>query len=149
MLAVAFVLISPTLSLYMRQQAEERALNEEMALTEARIEQLEAEIARWDDPAFVQAQARERLGYVLPGQQPYIVVDPEVVIGEEAQEEFERAQTSLPPELRGPWYVEMWDSVQIAGNTRLTDPDAAPQPAEPSPEPTTPAEETPTEETSP
>lgn len=122
--AVAFVLISPTLSLYMRQQAEERALNEQVAVTEARIAQLEGEIARWEDPAYVQAQARERLGYVMPGQQPYVVVDPEVVIGEDAQQKYEESQTQLPPALQGPWYVELADSIRIAGGTRLVDDEA-------------------------
>ncbi len=82
---------------------------------QARTEELEREIARWDDPDFVRTQARDRLGYVMPGQQPYIVVDPEAVIGEEAQQAYEEEMGIAAP--IGPWYLEVWDSIEVAGET--------------------------------
>jgi cell division protein FtsB len=42
---------------------------------QAQIADLQAELARWDDPAYVKTQARERLGWVLPGETGYRVVD--------------------------------------------------------------------------
>lgn len=39
------------------------------------IEALTAERKRWEDPIFVQAQARERLYYVLPGETHLFVID--------------------------------------------------------------------------
>lgn len=111
--AVSVVVLVPTLRVYVRQQAEERAVSAEVAQTQARVEILQHELARWEDPDFVRAQARTRLGYVMPGQQPYIVVDPESVVGDEAQEEYEAAMGYVPP--RGPWYLELWESVEVAG----------------------------------
>lgn len=121
-LAVAFVLLAPTLRLYLRQQAKESAINEQVAAAEARNAQVEREISRWQDPAYIQAQARERLGFVMPGQQTYLVVDPEVIVGEEAQAEYEEANAApeLPP---GPWYFQVWDSIQVAGQTPVAVPE--------------------------
>lgn len=42
---------------------------------QSRVDELETELARWDDPAYVKAQARERLGWVMPGETGYRVVD--------------------------------------------------------------------------
>jgi cell division protein FtsB len=38
------------------------------------VKDLNEQVARWSDPAYVQAQARERLYYVLPGDVSYLVV---------------------------------------------------------------------------
>lgn len=40
----------------------------------------------------MQAQARDRLGYVMPGETPYVVVDPETVTGGESPAEAEAAE---------------------------------------------------------
>lgn len=40
------------------------------------VEQLTTELARWQDPEFVKAQARERLHYAMPGETPFVSVDP-------------------------------------------------------------------------
>ncbi|MDO5495454.1 MAG: septum formation initiator family protein [bacterium] len=138
--AVAFALLAPTLRLYLQQQAAESRISEELAAAEARNAQLEREIARWSDPAFIQAQARDRLGYVMPGQQPYTVVDPEVVVGEEAQAEYEALHAPAERPL-GPWYLEVWDSIAIAGGTEVTDREGAPDSGEGAPEGDQPAVE--------
>lgn len=114
-LAVAFVLVTPTLRHFLRQQETERRITDEVVAVQARTEELEREIARWDDADFVRTQARDRLGFVMPGQQPYIVVDPEAVIGEEAQQAYEEEMGIAAP--IGPWYLEVWDSIEVAGET--------------------------------
>ena len=45
-----------------------------MREAQADVDELEAEIARWDDPAYIEAQARDRLYYVFPGDRSYLVV---------------------------------------------------------------------------
>lgn len=114
-LAVAFVLVTPTLRHFLRQEEAERRLGEELVAAQTRTAELEREIARWDDPEYVRAQARDRLGYVMPGQQAYIVVDPEAVIGEEAQQAYEIERGIATP--TGPWHLELWDSIVVAGTT--------------------------------
>jgi len=57
------------------QQSDLTALRAEVEAREARVGDLQAEAARWDDPAHVSAQARERLHYLYPGETGYRVVD--------------------------------------------------------------------------
>lgn len=114
-LAVAFVLVTPTLRYYLRQQEQERRLDEQVLALEARNDSLQRAIDRWSDPEYVRAQARERLGYVMPGQQPWVVVDPEAVVGEDAQRAYEEEMGYVAPTKA--WYAEVWDSVRVAGET--------------------------------
>jgi cell division protein FtsB len=41
------------------------------------LEKKQAELKRWDDPAFVEAQIRNRLSYVKKGETPYAVLNPD------------------------------------------------------------------------
>lgn len=51
-------------------------VNLELARAKAERDDLQAQLKRWSDPDFISAQARERLGYVKPGETRYKVVDP-------------------------------------------------------------------------
>jgi len=110
---VAFVLLAPTLRAYVAQQEQLRELNDAIAATQARTAGLQAAIDRWDDEAYVQAQARDRLGFVMPGETPYVVVDPETITGEEPVDTEDPGPVTMPR--TGPWYLTVWDSVQVAG----------------------------------
>lgn len=68
----AFVLV-PTVSTYVEQRQKIAALEESVRLTEAEIADLEAEQERWRDPAYITAQARERLYYGKPGEVVYLI----------------------------------------------------------------------------
>jgi cell division protein FtsB len=108
-LVMALAVLLPSLRAYARQRdrlAELRA-DAEAAATE--VANLEAELARWDDPAYVIAQARERFNYVLPGETPYRVIDPETVTG--APEEV--VEPDAPVTRDGvSWYSVVWDSLE-------------------------------------
>ena len=64
--------------------------------------------------AFVQAQARERFGYLMPGETSY------VVLGEDGKPL--ESDTNLPDssDVRKPepqaWWGPVWDSTKLAGN---------------------------------
>ncbi|WP_221585288.1 septum formation initiator family protein [Microbacterium sp. G2-8] len=70
----AFVLV-PSASSYidMRQQIAQAESGVQM--TEAEITELERERDRWQDPAFIMSQARERLYYVKPGEVVFLIDD--------------------------------------------------------------------------
>lgn len=70
----AFVLV-PTVSTYVSQRHKIASLEEDVQLTEDQIAALEEEQERWGDPAYIMAQARERLYYVKPGEVSYLIVD--------------------------------------------------------------------------
>ena len=75
----------PTIGTYLEQKQKIAALEHSVQLTEDQIAELEREQARWDDPAYITTQARERLYYVKPGQVPYLV-------------DFDLDPADLPPE---------------------------------------------------
>ncbi len=64
-----------SLQIYINQQHELAVADQEIRDRKAEIADLQTELARWDDPAYVRAQARERLGWVMPGETGYRVVD--------------------------------------------------------------------------
>jgi len=112
-LIMAFVLVYPTLNSYLRQQSQLAELNAQVADARERNENLQADVARWSDPAYVAAQARERLAFVLPGETPYRVVDPETA--PDAPEKADGPTSVLDEGTTRPWYASVWDSVVVAG----------------------------------
>jgi len=75
----------------------------------ARVAELENELARWEDPAYVRAQARNRLGWVMPGEIGYRVIgtDGQVMSGTTEIEGVGEAQTS---DLASRW----WDKLAVS-----------------------------------
>jgi cell division protein FtsB len=59
---------------YKAQIAQTRALIEQRT---ASLGELQLEIERWKDPNYLRAQARERLGWVIPGEIGFRVVGPD------------------------------------------------------------------------
>lgn len=111
--ALAFAVVAPSVRAYMDQQVMLDGLRTEAATAQAEVDELEANVARWDDPAFVVAQARERLAYVFPGETPYRVIDPESVTG---PADGSPAADRAPDALAGAaWYDRLWGSVLDAG----------------------------------
>lgn len=68
----AWVLV-PTLGTYIDQRQKIAALEESVRVSADQIEALEQEQQRWEDPAYITTQARERLYYVKPGEVVYLV----------------------------------------------------------------------------
>lgn len=105
---VTLVVISflvPTVRSFMQQRAEITELSEQIAAEEQLQEELYSELARWDDPQFVQQQARQRLNLVMPGERRYHVIgglDDVDVETDSAQDTAEEASQ---------WTDELWDSV--------------------------------------
>lgn len=74
----AWVLV-PTLGTYLDQRQRIAALEHSVQVTQKQIDALTAERERWNDPAYITAQARERLFYVKPGEVVYLInndIDP-------------------------------------------------------------------------
>lgn len=90
------------------QHGERAELRAEAERLEAEVAVLETQLRLWDDPAYVQAQARERLGYVLPGEVGYVVVD------ETGEPETELGPDGLPVDIEGEWYSRLWTSIEAA-----------------------------------
>lgn len=111
--AVLTVSYASSMRAYLQQRAHITDLKSQIAAKEASIDDLEREKRRWHDPAYVQAQARERFGYLMPGETSY------VVLGEdgkplEGESELPTPSAALKP-VKPAWFDTAWDSVVLAG----------------------------------
>lgn len=120
LLAVAFfailaiIIVTPTLNNYLEQQQQLRSLKASVEEAEARNAELANQVALWNDPEYVKIQARERLGYVMPGEVLYTVTDPDVGSAQEQREALEE-QIDYNRRASTPWFVTAWDSITVAG----------------------------------
>src|SRR6478735_441189 len=112
-LAVLTVSYASSLRAYLEQRSHINELKTSIAQHEANIDALETEKARWDDPAFVRTQARERLGYVMPGEKTYLVLD-ENGRPLEPQAALQDPTTVISTK-DTPWWDDAWASVELAG----------------------------------
>jgi cell division protein FtsB len=60
---------------YLLQRAEINRLSHQVHEQQRRVVELEAERQRWDDPAYVKAQARKRLHFCMPDETCYVTID--------------------------------------------------------------------------
>lgn len=115
---VAFAIISPTLRHMVEQQEQLRSVSADLEEARARTEELERRQRLWADPDYVRAQARDRLGYVVPGERAFVVVDPQTITGKKPVTPQERAaQAARERAANAPWYVNLWESAQVAGTS--------------------------------
>ncbi|NLP82308.1 septum formation initiator family protein [Microbacterium sp. CFH 90308] len=107
----AFVLV-PTIGTYVDQRQQIAALEAAVQLSRDQVEELESQRERWNDPAYITTQARERLYYVKPGEVIYLVDDdlpPELEPQEQAPVSDDVEQT------RTDWMSQLVRSVTEAG----------------------------------
>ena len=71
---LAVVVLAPNLRVLIEQRQEIAALQQAVDDAETSVDVLTDDVARWSDPAYIKAQARERLFYVFPGEVSYMVV---------------------------------------------------------------------------
>lgn len=86
---------------YVAQQQELAAVSQQQDALAAEVDELTQERTRLADPAVIAAEARSRLGYVAPGETPYVVQLPEAPDAEAAPDPF----------LTEPWYRRLWRDV--------------------------------------
>jgi cell division protein FtsB len=117
-IALAVVLLILTISyatslrIYFSQAQEISATKAEIAERKQRSHDLQGELARWDDEAYVRTQARERLGWVVPGETGYTVVDADGnPLGGGAKISAEATPEQQPQDS---WWSKLWGSVEAA-----------------------------------
>ena len=113
-LAVLMVSYASSMRAYLEQRRHLESLQASIAASEENIADLEREKARWEDSAFLRAQARERFGWVLPGEIGYQVIDEN---GEPLGREVTLTESRPSSDDERPlWWQAAWDSVEAAGN---------------------------------
>lgn len=112
---------------YFGQRTEMKQLAASEEMLRAEIAKLEEQKAKLADPVYIAAQARERLGFVKPGDVPYQVqLPPGAVVPDEPAQEAEAALTGQP------WYTSLWHTIADAPhNVPTTVPAVPPAPSPP------------------
>jgi cell division protein FtsB len=114
---------------YFGQRTEMKQLKATEAQLRTQIADLEEQKVKLGDPVFIAAQARERLGFVMPGDIPYQVQLP-------ANAAVPGGPGGEPATVKreGPWYTSLWHTIADAphGVSPTTAPDAPP-PSAPAP----------------
>lgn len=107
LLAISYV---GTMRIYLDQQRDMATAQAQIDERTAAIAKLEDELARWNDPNYIRTQARERLGWVLPGEVGYRVIgaDGTVESGEVGSIKGNNDPSNQT------WYEKVWSSVQAA-----------------------------------
>lgn len=112
-LAVLAVSYASSMRAYLQQRSQISELKVQIAQRETSIDALEREKRRWHDPAYVQAQARERFGYLMPGETSYVVLDQDGKPLESRTTLTDPA--TVDPKKPTAWWSSEWRSVQLAG----------------------------------
>ncbi|MDK1317464.1 septum formation initiator family protein [Arthrobacter sp. zg.Y20] len=99
------VLLAPSVRTYLQQRSDIAAARAEIAQAQEKQSELEVQLGRWEDPAYIKQQARDRIFLVMPGEKRYLVK------GENGVEEAEaKAAEEEPEDLQ--WVDSLWDSVK-------------------------------------
>lgn len=105
-LIVFLVTISVPLRNYFDQRNEIRATSAAIAQKQKHKEELISELERYQNKAYLDEQARNRLGVIAPGEVPFRILDPSM--NKDDALTTIHAQDSAPTL---PWYETLWSSV--------------------------------------
>jgi cell division protein FtsB len=116
LVVAALLVLAAPLKTLIEQRQQIAQLEASLAEAQDAVDDLNEEVARWEDPAYIEAQARERLYYVLPGDVSYLVVGnaDDDAAGDELpiSDEIQTTQTD--------WVGGLLSSVFTAGLTDAT-----------------------------
>jgi hypothetical protein len=115
--ALASVVLALALpfKIWVAQRGQIHALEAQTRQQQQKVADLRRQQQQWQDPAYVEQQARLRLHYAMPGETSY------VVLGKPPPKPATRGQRSPAAATSGPWFSRLWQTVTAAGKA----PDAA------------------------
>jgi len=109
MVALVVVSLAVPVRDLVAQHSRITALEDRATQAQQELEVMNEQIARWNDPAFVATQARERLHFVLPGEVGYVVLEAEAApVLYKGTVTKQRSQS---------WYGALWGGIKAAGKT--------------------------------
>ena len=74
--AILSVMLVPSLYQWWQQERELAQIKTQVAEQQQKNADMQRQLDLWNDPDYISTQARERLGFVRPGETQYTVVDP-------------------------------------------------------------------------
>jgi cell division protein FtsB len=118
---LGILILAPQIQILIEQRQQIADLAAVGASTQAELDVLNGQRARWDDPAYVRAQARDRLYYVMPGEISYLVIN-DVKLDSTSSE---RESTELTA-TNNDWVAGLLGSFLVAGLGTQTPDELAP-----------------------
>ncbi len=122
---------------YFAQRTEMKQLAASEQALRQQIADLESQKAKLADPVYIAAQARERLGFVMPGDIPYQVQLPAGAVATP-----DTGPQAAPVRNNDPWYTSLWHTIADEPHgpppVPVEDPAAPGPPPEPAPAPPAP-----------
>ncbi|HEX7349894.1 septum formation initiator family protein [Brachybacterium sp.] len=113
LVVVALAALVPTVNTYVAQRQQLAELQTQVGQQEEQVEDLREQVARWEDPTYVAARARERLLFAMPGETQYRLTD---TSGRDVP--LTEAEQAAEAAKEGEWFSVLWESVE--GSSRLT-----------------------------
>jgi cell division protein FtsB len=105
------VILAAPLHRYLSSHGAVEQARQERRDNQAQLAKVQQQLARLDDPAYVEQQARTRLQYALPGDTVYVVVHP----GEKSDLGGTAKHDTVPVRVPGgTWNQRLWGSVVTA-----------------------------------
>lgn len=109
-LILAVVVLAPSIKNFVEQRAEIAELQRSVDAAKAQSQNLDEERTRWSDPAYIRAQARERLYFVMPGEVSYLVLD-DIAVAQPS----EQPASDTVQETHSDWAGSLLSSIAVAG----------------------------------
>jgi cell division protein FtsB len=75
LIVLAVIVLAPSLRILVEQQQQIAELRAAVEEKKNSVDDLADDVTRWDDPAYIESQARDRLNYVFPRDYTYLIVD--------------------------------------------------------------------------
>ena len=113
---------------YFAQRTEMKQLAASEAALRQQIADLQQQKVKLADPAYIAAQARERLGFVKPGDVPY-----QVQLPPSAAVPAGPGNQPAPAATNDPWYTSLWHTIADTPHGPPTPAPATPAPPSPLP----------------
>ena len=109
--SVSFIVVltlATPMQRYFAQRAQINALHSQIKDARSALEEAKRDLARWNDPTYIAAQARTRLHFVFPGERQYAITG----IGQtEQNSNTAAAQVSNQIPAGLPWYSRLVASI--------------------------------------
>jgi hypothetical protein len=75
MIVIGVITLAPRVQTWFVQRQAIFQAQADLAKAKQDVNEMLVERKRWEDPAYIRAQARDRLYYVMPGEVSYLVMD--------------------------------------------------------------------------
>ncbi|WP_054010161.1 FtsB family cell division protein [Arthrobacter sp. ERGS1:01] len=134
-MAAITVMLAPNVHTFLEQRAEISDLKASIAAESAQQGAFKSELARWDDPAYVKQQARDRVSMLMPGETGYWVYGADGVESTGNPADAAKVAASAASSAKNatevttePWLDALWTSIEKSAEVKTAPSPAAAKP---------------------